>query len=254
MKALVLVISLATLSSGQAVAGKGLSLLKQLATPSSDFYVPRLSRYLIAGGIGVSIVSVAGAFLYPEHSSLFAMTSLTGALSAASGAFWGFYRWDKVGQAREQERYLGTEVLYLDDNGDLQRGEVTSATLGGAKLLIEGQAPTDDHINFKISFLRNYHPDTYRWVEVLADNAERHLGYVFDVLDDGFYELKLLAEVDPAVDSSQHHIHHVTIEPYQIIINENVPLEEGGFRFTRPPVANQGRQDWSGGSGEVTPR
>lgn len=69
--------------------------------------------------------------------------------------------------------------------------------------------------------------------QAIAGNAERHVGYVFDVLDDGFYELKLLAEVDPAVDSAQHYVHYVAIEPYQIIINENVPLEEGGFRFTR---------------------
>jgi len=235
VKASVIVMSLAMLSSSQALAGKRLSFLKKFTTPASDFYVPHFSRYLLAGGLGVNIVSVAGAlFLFPEHSALFAKASFTGTLSATSGFFWALYRWDKVRQVRNQERYLGIEVLYLDDDGDLQRGEVTSATLGGTKLRIEGQAPIDDHINFKIAFLLNYHPDTNRSVEVLADNAERHVGYVFNVLDDGFYELKLLAEVDPDVDdSSYHYVHHVAIEPYQIIINENVPLEEGGFRFTR---------------------
>ena len=232
MKALMLVMSLAMLSGGQAIAGKRLSFLNKFTIPSSDLYVPRLSRYLLAGGLGVSIVSVAGVSLFPEHSSLFATASLTGALSATGGAFWAFYQRDKVKARGEQERYLGTEVLYLDDNGDLQRGEVTSAPLGSRELRIEGQAPTDDHINFKIAFLLNHHPDIYRSVEVLADNAERHVGYVFDVFDDGFYELKLLAEVDPDVDYSLHYVHHVTIEPYQIIINENVPLEEGGFRFS----------------------
>ena len=241
MKASVIVVALAMLSGSQAIAGKRLSFLTKWTTPSSNFYHPRISRYLIVGGLSVGIASIGVSFLSPEMARIGMKTAVAGNFSILGGALWAYIRSDRVTEVEQ----VGTEVLYLDDRGNLKRGEVTSATLASSKLRIEGQAPIpivfDGRelqieaqvpmmpIDFKIVF-NPEHADIYRSVEVLAGNAEalRHVGYVVNVFDEGFYELELLAEVDP----SQPHVEHVAIEPYRIIIDENVPPEEGGFRFS----------------------
>ena len=242
MKALIVVVSLTVLSSSQAVAGKRFSFLREWKTPSSAVFMPRISRNLIAGGLSTTLFSAAGAALLPEVAAV--SLGAAGIISVAAGVAWGF---GNGGDITEIEQ-VDTQVLYLDEAGALQYGKVVSATARAHALRVAGQAEhpplvydgrelqverqlSMNPIDFKIYF-RHKHRDTYRPVEILSEagNAEapRQVGRVVNVFHDGFYELELLVEVNP----SQPDEGHVAIEPYRIIVNENVALEDGGFRFS----------------------
>lgn len=236
MRTLIVVMSLAVLSSSQAIAGKRLSFLKKWKTPSSISYMPRISRDSMASAVGVALFSAASAVLFPEATELIMGTAVAGNLSIAGGGLWETGNADHMTEMDQ----VGTQVLYSDGNGFIRRGEVISGTLGdselrikerltrtffiidGSELRVEEPAQTTADF-FKIAF-KHEHPDSLRLVETL-----KHVGHVINVFNDGFYELELFA----AVDSSKPHVEHVAIKPYRIIVDESVSLEDGGFRFTR---------------------
>ena len=238
MKALVIVLSLMVVGSNQAMAGKRMSsvknFLQEWKTPSSALYLPRISRYLVGGGFCCHLFLIGKWFFAPTDPATSLVISLVGAAGVLGGVSYGLSRRSHVKEGEE----IGVKVLYLDDYGELRSGEVVSIAAYGRELRVEGHGPMSIDFKIRKSILMSSKTDIYRAVEILSEagNAEslRHVGYVVEVLNNGFYQLELLAEVDPSIDidPSRDYLDHA-IEPYRIIIDEAVAFEDGGFRFDR---------------------
>lgn len=239
MKSLVIT-TLLTFGGGQAVAGKGPSFFKKLKTPHSSVYLPPVSRCLVGVGVGCHAFSwalwSATEFIFPELSTgpVGSIANVGGAVSFMGGLLYGHARRNRVTEGEE----IGAPVLYLDDYGNLRDGEVVASATFGRKLLVEGRGSTP--IDFKM--VRGYRDKhhIYRPVEILSEvgqvESSIRVGYVVGVLEGGFYELELLAEIDPSTvdldDSYTSYIDHA-LEPYRVFIDKDVAFEDGGFRFNR---------------------
>ena len=236
MRSLVITLSLLTIGSNQAIAGKRPFILKKMKTPHSSVYLPPVSRCLVLAGVGCMAFSFAllpVGSMFPELSmgGVGSIANVTGFASFVGGLAYGYARRNRVTEGEE----IGAQVIYLDDYGDIRRGEVVASNSYGSKLLVEGRG--DSPIDFKMrrGFLGKHH--IYRPVEVLSQVGKteslRRVGYVVSVLDGGFYELELIAEVDFYDLENPHLYSERAIEPYRVFIDENVAFEDGGFRFDR---------------------
>lgn len=255
MKILVSSLLLLTISSNQVMAGrgpsllkKGSTLLKEMKTPSSFFYHPPVSRCLVLAGAGCMALSVAlipvGA-IFPGLSmgGVGATTAFTGLSVYLGGLVYGNYaRNNRVTEGEE----IGAQVRYLDKGvvaSVVREGEVVATNAYGRKLFVEwhGKSPVSFKMRKGWGWKENHH--VYQPVEVLAEvgkeGTSHHVGYVVGVLDDGFYELELIAEVDASViDLDDPHKSYLdqAIKPYRVFIDEKVAFEDGGFRFNNQVV------------------
>lgn len=237
MKSLIVTLSLLTVGGGQAVAGKRPSFLKKLKTPHSNVYLPPISRCLVGVGVGCHAFSwalLAAGIIFPELSTgpVGSILNVTGGVSFVGGLVYGYARRNRVTEGEE----IGAPVIYLDDYGDLRDGKVVASSNFGRKLLVEGRGSAP--IDFKM--VRGYRDKhhIYRPVEILSEVGQVEslirVGYVVSLLEGGFYELELLAEIDPsAVDLDDPDAPYVdyAIKPYRVFIDKDVAFEDGGFRF-----------------------
>lgn len=232
MKSLTFFLLLVVVGGDQAIAGKGLSWLKKWKTPSSSLYLPRVSRCLVAGGFSCQIVWVASSVSSEPLLPATAILGFIGTVSVVGGYLYAYARRNHVTEGEQ----IGVQVFYLDDHGVPKRGEVVASSSYEYKLLVKGHEPRP--IDFKITRGYSNRHDIYRPVEILAKTGDseaiRHVGYVVNVFNDGFYELELLAEIDPSIDidHTQSYLDYA-IEPYRVIVDKDLALEDGGFTFNR---------------------
>ena len=126
---------------------------------------------------------------------------------------------------------VNKQILYHGDNGGLRSGRVEGYDIDSEHLSIFEEAPIT--FNRVVATSISDHRHVGLGVVVLSDaddiEAMHYAGQVITVFDNGFYELELLTKVNFRLDSDYRI--HSDIEPRQIIVNKNVSMIDGGFRF-----------------------
>lgn len=192
-------------------------------------FVATTTSYLMSGDVHSSIPIVGGVVTTATTLGTFVVGCIMG--------------------AKTQKRvigYVGKHIIYRDDAGNLKSGTVVRHNLINNDKYTEMDIVDEDTtIDFKdiVATQILNHRDVGREIEILTEaddtQALHYAGQVVHVFDNGFYELELIAKVDPmqnplftddiATDSS----HAIEIEPRRIIIDKNSSLKDGGFRFSR---------------------
>lgn len=200
MKVFAILLSLAGCWSGQAVAGKRLTLLKERM---SGLYADTIPVWLTTSGVAGVAVSVVYTASNPDPSTLTALALIPvgGSVLAGSYGLGGAVSMllqkfpCKSNRARA---CIGKKILYRDDEGNLKSGEVDDVTNNllekHVKMHVVGEeAPVvfDDVIATSI-------PDhldigrIYYYYNGLPELIYRRTARIVDVFDNDVYELELL--------------------------------------------------------------
>ena len=177
-------------------------------------------------------------------SPALAVTGVVCSVVASCGTYYFYNKW-RTKVSKKVSGYRGQQIIYHSGDGGLKRGKVISYNgYGDSEFTEMNIAEETTPIIFKdiVAKLIPNHRDVGREIEVLTEDhdhqAINYVGHVIDVFDNGFYELELLVKTDflpdpLVVNETNYDLPYIDIEPRRIIINKNVSLADGGFKFAR---------------------